>query len=83
MKCAMACARSGSPLIILTRSDEIYFPITDQMPDRNVRDQLVPYVGKFVDVTGTVFVRNGTRAIVIKNIHILKDVRLDPNLGDD
>ena len=83
LKCAQACARAGSPLIILTRSDEIYFPMTDQMPDHSVRDELVQYVGKFVRITGTVYRRNGTRTIVIRTISVLKDVKLDTNLGDD
>lgn len=83
LKCAEACAKNGSPLIILTKADEIYFPMTDQMPDRSVRDLLVPYVGKFVRVTGTVYRRNGTRTIVLKSISTIKDVTLDPNLGDD
>jgi hypothetical protein len=83
LKCAEACARAGSPLIILTRTDEIYFPMTDQMPDRNMRDELVPYVGRFVRVAGTVYRRNGTRTIVIKRISVLPNVKLDPNLGDD
>ena len=83
LKCAQACARSGSPLIILTKADEIYFPMTDRMPDPSAREQLVPYVGKFVRATGTVYRRNGTRTIVIKSISVLTNVKLDPNLGDD
>lgn len=33
LECALACAKSGSPLIILTKAGDIYFPISDQMPD--------------------------------------------------
>jgi hypothetical protein len=36
----------------------------------------MPFVGKYVRVSGTVFTRNGARAIVIKDIHELKDVKL-------
>jgi hypothetical protein len=76
LKCALACAKSGSPLIILTRDDEIYFPMSDQMPDTSQRERLIPFVGKFVHVTGTVYRRHGTRAIVIKDITEMKDVKL-------
>ena len=43
LDCALACARSGSPLIILTRSGDIYFPISDQMPDPDQRAKLMPF----------------------------------------
>lgn len=36
----------------------------------------MPFVGKFVAATGTVYTRNGTRTIVIQNIKELKDVKL-------
>lgn len=74
--CAIACAKAGSPLILLTKAGDIYFPITDQMPDADQHNKLMPYVGKYVRVTGTVFERNGTRAIVIQKMIELKDVKL-------
>jgi hypothetical protein len=77
LECALSCAKSGSPLIILTRSDEIYFPISGQMPDASQREKLMPFVGKFVRATGTVYRRHGTRAIVIKDIVETKDVKLN------
>jgi len=83
LKCALACAKSGSPLIILTRNDEIYFPMSDVMPDPSQREKLMPFVGKFVRVTGTVYRRNGTRTIVIKEMDELKDVKLNTAIGDD
>lgn len=84
MQCALACAKAGSPLVILTRTDEIYYPMKETMPDdTGTREKLLPYVGKFVRVSGTVYRRNGTRAIVIKSISEMKDVKLDTNLGSD
>lgn len=77
LQCALACVRSGSPLIILTKAGDIYFPITDQMPDVSQRQKLMPFVGKYVRASGEVFERNGTRAIAIANIHELKGVRLN------
>lgn len=77
LQCALACAKSGSPLIILTKAGDIYFPITDKMPDTSQRQELMPFVGKYVRASGQVFERNGTRAIAITEIHELKGVRLN------
>lgn len=81
-ECAVACAKSGSPLIILTTNGNSYFPISDQMPDPDQRPKLMPFVGKFVRVTGTVFERNETRVIVIQTIAELKDVKVKTDLTD-
>ena len=83
LECARACARAGSPLVILTKANEMYLPMTDQMPDVSQREKLVPYVGEFVRATGIVYRRNGMRTIVIKTITEVKDVKLDTKLGSD
>lgn len=67
--CAQECAKSGSPLIILTRGGRIYFPISGEMPDTSQRNRLMPFIGKQVRVKGTIYERAGTRAIVITDIH--------------
>jgi hypothetical protein len=76
LKCALDCAKNGSPLIILTSKGEIYVPISESMPDKDQRQRLVPFVGKYVQATGTVYERSGTRAIAITEIHERKDVHL-------
>ncbi len=76
MKCLVACARKGSPLVILTKDGELYLPISGVMPDIDQRQKLVPYLGKYVRVTGTVYERKGMRAIVIHDIQELKNVQL-------
>jgi len=76
MKCLRACAKAGSPLVILTKDGELYFPISATMPDTDQRQKLMPFLGKYVQATGTVYERKGTRAIVINDIHELKDVHL-------
>ena len=68
-------------MIILTKNGDIYFPISGDMPDASQREKLMPFLGKYVRVSGTVFERNGTRAIVIKDIKELKDVKLNPKAG--
>ena len=76
MKCLVACARKGSPLVILTKDGELYLPISDKMPDTDQRPRLMPFLGKYVQVGGTVYERRGTHAIAIDEIKELKDVYL-------
>lgn len=74
MKCLMACARAGSPLVILTKDGELYTPISGQMPDTDQRQKLMPFLGKYVRVTGVIYERKGTKAIVLSEITEMKDV---------
>lgn len=76
MKCALECAKLGSPLIILTDDGTLYTPISSSMPDQDQRARLSPFVGKYVQVRGQVFERRGTRAIMIQDITELKGVKL-------
>jgi hypothetical protein len=77
MKCLLACARKGSPLVILTKDGDLYLPISDEMPDADQRQKLMPFLGKYVRASGTVYERKGTHAIVINEIEELKDVHLN------
>jgi len=77
LKCTLDCVRHGSPIIILTKDGLIYFPISADMPDSDQRDKMMPFVGKYVQATGAVFERKGTRAIAITQIKELKSVHLD------
>lgn len=77
LKCALECARNGSPLIILSKDGVIYVPISNSMPDKDQRQLLRPLLGKYVKATGTVYERSGTRAIAIDQIVEMKDVHLD------
>jgi DNA/RNA endonuclease YhcR with UshA esterase domain len=62
--------------VILTPGGELYIPISDQMPDVDQRQKLMPLLGRYVRVSGGVYQRKGTRTIKIKNIEELKDVHL-------
>ena len=76
MKCLVACAKNGSPLVILTKDGDLYLPISNKMPDINQRQKLMPFLGKYVRASGTVYERKGTHAIMIDEIKELKDVHL-------
>jgi len=79
LECAVECAKAGSPLIVLTKDGVIYTPISDAMPDKDQRQRLMPFLGKYVQVTGTVFEREGTHAIAVQNIKEMKEVHLITN----
>lgn len=76
LKCARACVRAGSPIAILTRDGNLYQPISDKMPDYTQMKKLMPFVGKYVQVNGIAFERNGTHAIVIAEIKEMKEVHV-------
>ena len=76
MKCLRDCAKAGSPLVILTKNGELYVPISAKMPDEDQRKKLMPFLGKYVRASGTVYERKGTRAIAISEIRELKEVHL-------
>lgn len=77
LKCTLDCVKRGSPIIVLTKDGLIYFPISAEMPDSGQREKMMPFVGKYVQATGAVFERKGTRAIAITQIKELKSVHLD------
>ncbi len=77
MKCLRACAKAGSPLVILTKDGELYVPISDKMPDTDQRQRLMPFLGKYVRASGVVYERKGTHAIAINEIEEMKNVHLN------
>ena len=79
MECAVECARHGSPLVIQAKDGTLYIPISGSMPDVDQPEKMMPFVGKYVRASGTVYERKGTRAIVIAKIEELKDVHLKTN----
>ena len=80
-KCVRDCVKGGSPLVILTKDDRLYFPISAKMPDTDQRQVLMPFVGKYVRASGIVFERTGTHAIVITEIKEMKEVTVKDDEG--
>lgn len=66
--CAVACARAGSPLVILSDDGTVYWPISDATPATGQNEKLLPFAGKRVSVSGKVFQRGGSSALVIAKI---------------
>lgn len=71
--CVEACVRAGSPLVILTKSEQVYHPISSEMPDVDVRQKLLPFVGKLVKVSGHVYSRGGSDAISVEKIEEVEE----------
>jgi len=66
--CATACAKAGSPLVILSENGTIYWPIADTTPSSGQNDKLMPFAGQKVTASGKVFQRGGSTALVIDKI---------------
>ena len=67
-ECAIACAKAGSPLVILTDNGTIYWPIADTTPSSGQNEKLLPFAGQKVTASGKVFQRGGSSALVIEKI---------------
>ena len=67
-ECAVACAKAGSPLVILSDDGTIYWPISDATPSSGQNEKLLPFAGQKVTATGKVFERGGSRAVVIDKV---------------
>jgi hypothetical protein len=72
--CAVACAKAGSPLVILADDGTIYWPISDtsSLPAKSQNDRLMKVAGQRVSAQGTVYTKGGSHAIVIQNIEAAK-----------
>jgi hypothetical protein len=71
-ECATACAKAGSPLVILTDSGTIYWPIADTTPSSGQNERLLPFAGQKVTASGKLFERGGSTAMVIEKIEAQK-----------
>lgn len=66
--CAIACARAGSPLVLLADDGTVYWPISDAMPATGQNDRLIKFAGQRVTASGKVYDKGGSRAIVLEKI---------------
>ena len=75
--CARACAKAGSPLVILAADGTIYWPIADTTPASGQNEKLMPFAGQKVTATGKVFQRGGSNALVVEKIEASTDMKTD------
>ncbi len=66
--CALACAKEGSQLVILTKDGTIYWPIDSATPAKGQNARLIEFAGNRVTATGKLYDRGGSHALVIENI---------------
>ena len=72
VECAQACAKAGSPLVIMADNGSIYWPTTDAMPATSQNDKLLPFAGKRVVASGKAYERGGSKALLIEKIEAEK-----------
>jgi hypothetical protein len=70
-ECATACAKAGSPLVILGKDGTVYWPISDATPSAGQNEKLLAFAGQTVTASGKVFERGGSKAMVIEDIQAL------------
>jgi hypothetical protein len=71
--CVEACARGGSPLVVLTKDEHVFHLISSDMPDVDVRPKLLPFLGKLVKITGHSYTRGGSTAISLEQIQEVRE----------
>jgi hypothetical protein len=67
-QCATSCANAGSTLVILADDGTIYWPIAATTPSSGQNPKLLPFAADKVVVTGKVYQRGGSHAIVIDKV---------------
>jgi hypothetical protein len=70
--CALACAKEGSQLVILTKDGTIYWPIDGATPAKGQNARLLEFAGNRVTATGKLYDRGGSHALVIEQIATAK-----------
>jgi hypothetical protein len=66
--CAVACAKAGSPVVILADDGKLYWPISSATPAKGQNARLMRFAGKRVNASGMVYEKGGSHAIVIEKI---------------
>ena len=76
VECARAQAEAGEPLIVISDSGYMYYPVVrDTMNDPPDFTKMIKYVDQHVVVTGTVINRGKARAVVIDSVVAFKPDR--------
>ena len=71
-ECAQACAKAGSPLVILADNGSVYWPTSDAMPATSQNEKLLPFAAQKVVVSGKLYERGGSKALLIEKVEAAK-----------
>lgn len=69
-ECGIACAKAGSPLVILSDDGTIYWSIAATTPSSGQNEKLLPFAGQKVTASGKFYQRGGSTALVIEKIEL-------------
>ena len=67
--CAVACAKKGAPMALLTSDGKVY-QITGDLA-ANMNEKIVPHVAHTVEITGDVTSANGKNTIAASNLKMI------------
>jgi len=72
-KCALKCAKAGSPLAILADDGTIYWPISDAIPAKAQNARLMEFDAQQVAAQGKLIERGGSHAVTIETIAVVPE----------
>jgi hypothetical protein len=67
--CAVACAKKGAPMALLTSDGKVY-QITGDLA-ANMNEKIVPHVAHTVEITGDVTTKDGKNVIAGSNLKMI------------
>ena len=67
--CAVACAKKGAPMALLTAEGKVY-QITGDLA-ANMNEKIVPHVAHTVELTGDVTTKDGKHTIAASNLKMI------------
>jgi hypothetical protein len=67
--CAVACAKKGAPMALLTSDGKVY-QITGDLA-ANMNEKIVPHVAHTVEITGDVTTKDGKNTIAASNLKMI------------
>jgi hypothetical protein len=67
--CAVACAKKGAPMALLTSDGKVY-QITGDLA-ANMNEKIVPHVAHTVEITGDVTTKDGKNMIAASNLKMI------------
>src|SRR3989304_4519757 len=65
--CAEACNKAGQSLAILANDGSLFFAI-EGAPGTSPDSMLVPFIGTKVKITGKVFEKGGSKAMIVEKV---------------